>query len=131
MSETQPFSSRVSIVARLVPLFSYAISMAGCALGSLQIIRTFEAMRNAETAGIGAVAGGMAEASLTTAIVLDLGILVGLIGIAVIVVRALITTSTASPSGWYFLIIGGLSLSPLALLWKAESLFDSGYLTRI
>ena len=36
--------------------------------------------------------------------------------------RSLITTTTAAPSGWFFLITGGLSLIPLGLLWKAGSL---------
>ena len=116
------FSSSVSILARLVPVFSYAIPMLGAALSALLLMGAMNAMRNAETAGIAAVAGGMSEASLTIAIALYLGIFVGVIGIVVMVVRSLITTSSASPSGWFFLSSGSLSLIPLGILWKAGSL---------
>ena len=114
--------SRVSILARLLPAFSNAIPLAGAALSALLMMGVMNAIRNAESAGIAAVAGGMSEASLTIAIALYLGIFVGVIGIVVMVVRSLITTSTASPSGWFFLIAGGLSLIPLGLLWEAQSL---------
>jgi hypothetical protein len=118
----QTTSARVSILARLVPTFSYVIAMLGAALSSLLIVRTFQGMKNAETAGIAAVAGGLSEASQTAAIALYLAIFVGVIGIVVMIARSLMTTATASPSGWFFLITGGLSLIPLALLWEAESL---------
>jgi len=114
--------AKVSILARLVPLFSYVIAMLGAALSSLLIVRTFEGMRNAEAAGIAAVAGGLSEASQTAVIALYLAIFVGVIGIVLMIARSLMTTATASPSGWFFLITGGLSLIPQALLWKAESL---------
>lgn len=113
---------RVSIVARLVPSLSSIIGMAGGALGSVMIVQTFQGMRNAETAGIAAVAGGLSEASQATAISLYLAILVGVIGLGVVIARPLMTTVTASPSGWLLVITGGLGFIPLALLWKAESL---------
>jgi hypothetical protein len=114
--------SRVSILARLVPAFSYAMPMLGAVLSSLLINRAFEAMRNAESAGIAAVAGGMAEANLPVLIGLYFAIFLGLIGIVVMVVRCFMSTTTASPSGWFFLIFGGISLIPLLLLWEAQSL---------
>ena len=114
--------SKVSIIARLVPSLSYVIAMLGAVVSAMLIIRTFQAMRNAETAGIAAVAAGMAEASQAVAILVYLAIFVGVIGLVVMVVRLLTTTATASPSGWFFLISGGLGLVPVTLLWKAESL---------
>ncbi len=112
----------VSILARLVPSFSYMIGMGGAALGSVMIVRTFQGMRNAETAGIAAVAGGLAEASQTMAVALYLAIFFGFIALALMMVRALTSPATASPTGWFFLITGGLAFIPIGLLWKAESL---------
>ncbi|MDX6383620.1 MAG: hypothetical protein QOK48_1193 [Blastocatellia bacterium] len=114
--------SRISILARLVPSLSYLIGMGGAALGSMMIVRTFEGMRNAETAGIAAVAGGLSEASQAMAIALYFAIVVGAIGMVIMIARALMATATASPSGWLFIVTGGLSLIPLAIVWKAESL---------
>lgn len=126
VSDGQPVPSRISILARLVPVFSYAIPMLGAALSALLINRVLEAMRNAESAGIAAVAGGMAEADLAITIALYLGVFVGFIGIVAMVIRCFMSTTTASPSGWFFLITGGLSLIPLLLLWRAQSLLVQG-----
>lgn len=122
LTDDQTVSVRVSILARLIPSFSYVIGMLGAALGSILIVQAFQAMRNAETAGIAAVAGGLSEASQATAIALYLAIFMGGIGIVIMIVRSLMTTNTSSPSGWFFLITGGLSLIPLAFLWQGESL---------
>lgn len=114
--------SRVSILARLVPVFSYLVPLAGASLSVLLIVRTFRAMRNAETAGIAAVGAGMSEANLPVLIGLYVAIVLGVIGIIVIVVRCFMSTITASPSAWFFLVAGGFGLIPLVLLWEAESL---------
>lgn len=122
LSDMQPAPSRVSILARLVPAFSYAIPLAGAALSSLLIVRAFQAMRNGETAGIAAVTAGMSEANLPVLIGLYFAIFVGVIGIVVMVIRCFMSTTTASPSAWFFLVAGGPGLVPLVLLWEAESL---------
>jgi len=96
--------------------------MLGAWLSSLLIVRAFQGMRYAETAGIGAVTAGMAEANPPILIGLYFAIFVGVIAIVVIVVRCFMSTTTASPSGWFFLVGGGLGFIPLVLLWKAESL---------
>lgn len=114
--------SRVSILARLVPAISYAIPMLGAVLSSLLMNRTLEAMRNVESAGIAAVAGGMAEANLPVLVALYLAIFLGLIGIVVMVVRWFISKTTVAPSGIFFLILGGITLIPILLLWEAQSL---------
>ena len=114
--------SRVSILARLVPSFSYAIPMLGAALSALFLLGVIRAMRYAKAAGIAAVAGGMAEANLAVAVALYLAIFVGFIGIVVMVIRSFMSTTTASPAAWFFLITGIISLIPLILLWEAQSL---------
>ena len=114
--------SRVSILARVVPSLSYALPALGAALSALLVINVMEAMRNAESAGIAAVAGGMSEANLAVVLTLYLAIFVGFIGIIVGLVRAFTTTTTASPAGWFFLIAGLLGLAPMLTLWQAESL---------
>lgn len=118
--------SRVSILARLVPVLSYLVPLAGSALSALLIVRTFQAMRNAETAGIAAVSTGISEANLPVLIGLYFAILLGTIGIIVIVVRCFISTTTASPSAWFFAVAGSLTFIPLVFLWKAESLLIQG-----
>lgn len=117
--------SRVSILARLVPAFSYAIPMVGAALSALFLLGVIRAMRNAETAGIAAVAGGLAEANLAVVVALYLAIFVGFIGIVVMVIRSFMSTTTASPAAWFFLITGIISLTPALLWWEAQSLMVS------
>jgi hypothetical protein len=121
----EQFPSRVSILARLVPVFSYVISMFGAALSALLLLGVIRAMRMAETAGIAAVAAGLAEADLAIVIALHLAIFVGFIGIVLMVIRSFMSTTTASPAAWFFLITGILSLVPLLLLWEAQSLMVS------
>ena len=121
-TNAQPALSIVSILARIVPSISYALPAMGAALSALLFIKVMRAMRYAEAAGIAAVAGGMSEANLAVVLTLYLAIFVGFIGIIVGLVRAFTTTTTASPSGWFFLIVGILGLSPMLTLWQAESL---------
>jgi len=121
-TNAQSALSRVSILARIVPSISYALPAMGAALSALLFIKVMQAMRNAEAAGIAAVAGGMSEANLAVVLTLYLAIFVGFIGTIVGLVRAFTTTTTASPSGWFFLIVGVLGLAPMLTLWQAESL---------
>src|SRR5947209_2809426 len=122
VGNNKSISSRVSILARLVPAFSYAIPMFGAALSAVLFMGVMRAMRMAESAGIAAVAGGMAEADLFVLVALYLAIFVGVIGIVVMVIRSLMATTTASPSSWFFLINGSLGFVPLLLLWEAQTL---------
>jgi hypothetical protein len=114
--------SRVSILARLIPAFSYALPAIGAALSAILFMGVMRAMRNAESAGIAAVAGGMSEADLAILIALYLAVVAGFAGVVVAVIRTQVTTTTASPSGWFYLIAGVLGFVPVALLWHAESL---------
>ena len=113
---------RASILARLIPAISYALPAFGAAVSAWLFVGVMEAMKNAESAGIAAVAGGMAEANLTVVITLYLAIFVGLIGVIIGLVRAFSITTTASPSAWLFLIMGVLGIAPMLILWRAESL---------
>jgi hypothetical protein len=121
-TNAQAVPNRVSILARLAPSLSYALPALGAALSALLFINVMQAMRNAESAGIAAVAGGMSEANLAVVLTLYLAIFVGFIGIIVGLVRAFTTTTTASPAGWFFLIVGLFGLAPMLTLWQAESL---------
>jgi hypothetical protein len=118
----QAVPTRVSILARLIPAISYALPALGAALSALLFIGVMQAMRNAESAGIAAVAGGMSEANVSTVIALYLAVFVGLIGIVVGIVRCVSPTTTASPATWFFLVAGILGLAPVLTLWQAESL---------
>jgi hypothetical protein len=121
-SDGQSNPSRVSILARLIPAFSYALPTIGAALSAVLFMGVMRAMRNAESAGIAAVAGGMSEADLAILIALYLAVVVGFAGIVVAVIRTQVTTTTVSPSGWFHLIASVLGFVPVALLWQAESL---------
>jgi hypothetical protein len=124
-SQTEPGSppARVSILARLVPVISLCAPLLGAAVCALMLMRVLEAMRHAETAGIAAVTGGMAEADLAMTITLYLGLFFGFIGIVVMAVRAFRAKTTASPSTWFFGLGGLLTLVPLVFLWSAQSFF--------
>lgn len=118
--------ARVSILARLVPNISLCIPLIGEALCALVLMRVLEAMRQAETAGIAAVTGGMAEANLAMSIALYFGLAVGFMGIVVMAIRAFTATTTASPSAGFFAVGGLLTLLPLVFLWAAQSFFLDG-----
>lgn len=118
----QPASPRVSIIARVVPALSYALPALGAAISSLLLIRVFQGLRNAETSGMAAITGGISEANLAILITLYLGVVVGLGGVVIGLVRMFTTTVTASPSAWYYLIAGLVGVTPMFAHWHAQSL---------
>jgi len=114
--------ARVSILARIAPALSYALPALGAAISALMLINVFQAMRNAEAAGLGAVSAGMREANLPIVVALYLGIILGFAGVVIALVRMFTTITTATPSAWYFLFVGVVGLVPILLLWEAQSL---------
>ena len=114
--------ARVSILARVAPAFSYALPALGAAISALMLINVFQAMRNAEAAGLGAVSAGMREANLPIVVALYLGLILGFAGVVIGLVRMFTTITTAPPSAWYFLFVGVVGLVPILLLWEAQSL---------
>ena len=114
--------TRVSILARLVPVLSYALSSFGAAVTAFLIISVLRAMRNAEMAGAAAVAAGISEANVAILVCLYLAIAIGLAGVVIGLVRMFTSTTTASPSAWFFLITGVLGLVPILTLWSAQSI---------
>lgn len=120
--QQQTTPPRVSIIARLVPALSYALPALGAGVSGMLLLSVLRAMRNAEGAGIGAVAAGISEANVAILVTLYLAIVVGGAGVVIGLVRLFTTTSTASPSAWYYLIGGILGLLPMFALWRAQSL---------
>src|SRR5688572_24718577 len=118
----QPTPARVSITARLVPTLSYALPALGVGVSAMLLLSVLRAMRNAEGAGIGAVAAGISEANIAILVTLYLAIVVGAAGVVIGLVRLFTTTVAASPSAWYYLIAGILGLMPMFALWRAQSL---------
>lgn len=100
--------------------------MLGAALSALLLMNVMRAMRFAEAAGVGAVAGGMAEANLPVLVALYFALFMGLIGIVVMVIRCFVSITTASPSAWFFAIGAVLASMPLMFLWEAQSLMVTG-----
>lgn len=123
-------TNKASILARIAPAFSSLMVMVGAAISALLIMGVLNAMRNAEAAGIGAVAIGLAEASLPTVVALYLAIFVMAIGVIVMIIRAATNPTTASPSALFFAIILLLSFLPLGLAWKANSLLIGTLMAR-
>lgn len=121
MTDEQILSQRVSIIARIVPAFSYALPALGAAVSALLFVRVMEAMRNAEAAGIAAVAAGISEANVAIIVTLYLAVFVGVAGLIIGIARTFSTTKTATPSAWFFLIAGALGLIPMFTLWCAQS----------
>ena len=117
-----PKPTRVSILARIVPALSYALPALGAAISALLFIRVMEAMRNAEAAGIAAVAGGISEANIAIVVTLYLAVFVGLAGLGIGIARTFSITKTATPSAWFFLIAGTLGVFPMFTLWCAQSM---------
>lgn len=114
--------TRASILARIAPAISYALPTLGAAISALLFINVMQAMRNAETAGIAAVAAGVSETNIAILVSLYLAIAVGFIGIVVAFIRLFTSTKTGSPSGWFYLITGVIGLVPMFALWQAQSL---------
>jgi hypothetical protein len=114
---------RVSVLGRLVPAFSYGVAAPACAVSAVLLFGLLRALKPAEIASVAAVAGGMAEATLPTALALYFACAVGVIAVLVAIIRLFTTNTTASPSALFFLIAGFVGLLPLALLWEAESVF--------
>jgi len=114
--------TRASILARIAPAISYALPTLGAAISALLFINVMQAMRNAETAGIAAVAAGVSETNIAILVSLYLAIAVGFIGIVVVGIRLFTSTKTGSPSGWFYLITGVIGLVPMFALWQAQSL---------
>lgn len=122
ITNENPTSARVSVAARLVPAVAFIIVAAGAVLSALYIRNTFLAMRNAETAGVAAVAEGLAGSNLFMLIALYVAIVCGFIGILLFVARLFMETKTVAPSAWFFVFITAVGLLPTALLWTAESM---------
>ena len=114
--------SRVSILARIIPALSYALPAIGAAGSAFLFINVMRAMRDAETAGIGAVSAGISEANMVIVITLYLAIVVGLIGIVAGFTRMFVKTTTASPSAWFYFVMGVFGFAPMFALWQAQSL---------
>ena len=122
--------TRVSIIARVVPAFSYVLPALGAAVSAMLLLNVLRAMRHAEAAGIGTVTAGISEANVAILVTLYLAILVGGAGVVIGLVRLFTTTTTASPSAWYYLLAGLLGMAPMFALWRAQTLLLDAIIPR-
>lgn len=120
--QAQPTPARVSILARIVPALSCILPAFGAALSAVLLLNVLNAMSSAEAAGIAAVASGLSRANLAILVTLYLALFVGLAGVVIGLVRMFTTTTTASPSAWYYLIAGVIGIVPMLALWRAQTL---------
>ena len=112
----------VGILPRIISALSYALPAFGAAVSAWLFIGVLRAMRNAEAAGIGAVAAGLSEANVAILVTLYLAVILGIVGVAIGLVRAFTPSTTASPSAWYFLITALIGFVPMLTLWRGQSL---------
>jgi hypothetical protein len=120
-----PERVRVSIFERIVPFAALALAAIGGAAGGWSIISLMNTLRAVENAGIAAVAGGLAEYTWFPLGFLYAAAALGVVAICVAIGRLVVETKTASPSGVSYLVLGLLSLVPLAFVWQAGSLIIS------
>ncbi len=109
----QPAKVRVSIFERIVPLAAFALAAAAGGVGGALIISLLNTLYWAESAGKGALSGGLAEYTIYPLALLYAVAALGVVGICVAIGRMVISTSTSSPSGVSYIILGVLSLIPL------------------
>ena len=114
-------TARVATLPRVIAGLSYSLVAIGAGLSGRMIWRTLEAMRMAENAGVGAVTGAMSESTLPVVVGLYMAILCGFGAIITALVRLNITTTKASPPGWFYAAAALPSLLLLVFLWLAES----------
>lgn len=123
--EIPPERVRVSIFERIVPFSALALAAVGGAAGGWSIISLMNTLREAESAGIAAVAGGLAEYTWFPLIFLYVAAALGVVAICVAIGRLVIETKTASPSGISYIVLGLLSLIPVGLVWRSGTLIIS------
>ena len=121
---------RISILARMVAALPCWSVMLGAACAAISIKGAVEGMRNAESAGIAAVASGMAGANLALVIALYVAIFLMMIAVVVAVIRNFVVIKTVSPSAWFFVVIGTMAIVPLALIWEGDSLLMGALMSR-
>lgn len=123
-SPLEPPSNRVAVIPRLIVALSYSMAALGASFSAFALFRVLGAMRFAETAGIAAVAGGIAETNVPVLVGLYFAIGGGFIAIITAVVRTIVQTTTASPPAWFY-FISTLAFLSAGLLWITESIFIS------
>lgn len=116
-------SPRIAVIPRLIATLSYSLAALGASLSGFLLFRVLRAMRDAETAGISAVTGGIAEASVPVLVGLSLAVAGGFIAVITAAVRLVVPTSTVSPPAWFSLITAALSSLSVGVLWLTESIF--------
>lgn len=104
--------ARVSILERLVPSLGFAIAAFSGVIGGLMIMRVFNTLRVAETAGYAAFFGGIAEVEFGVGVVLVVAAIFTGIGVIFSAVRMFTTNTTSSPPGILLLLVGVISLTP-------------------
>ena len=114
---------RMAVIPRLLAMCSYSLAALGAALSAFWLHRVLEAMRVAETAGISAVTGGLAESNIPVLVGLYAALAGGFITIIVAAVRTGITTTTVSPPAWFYFITAALCFRPVGLCWATQSMF--------
>ena len=121
---------RMAVIPRLLAMCAYSLAALGASLSAFGLYGVLEAMRVAESAGIGAVTGGLAESNIPVLVGLYAAIAGGFITIIVAAVRTGIATTTVSPPAWFYFVTGALCFLPAGLFWATQSMFISGVVSR-
>ncbi len=120
-----PERVRVSIFERIVPFGAMAVAVFAGQIGAYLIAKMLLVPADAENLGVAALSGGLAEQTVYPLVLLYAAAALGIVAICVAIGRLVIATKTASPSGISYIVLGILSLVPVALVWNAGSLIIS------
>lgn len=103
---------RVSIIERLVPSLGLAVTALAGVVGAVMIFRFISLLRLSESAGYYSFFAGVLEIEFGVTIVLIFATILTTLGGFVALIRLFTTNTKSSPPGFFFLILGLLSLVP-------------------
>jgi len=114
-----PVSSQVSILERVIPAASFGLASIGGIVGAVLTISMFTQLREAENAGMEAIAGAMATVNFLMLGLLGLSLLIGIGALITNIVRMSSDQPRSSPPGFTYLIAGIPNLiSPMLVAWS-------------
>jgi hypothetical protein len=114
-----PESSQVSILERVIPAASFGLASISGLVGAVLTISMFTQLREAENAGMEAIAGAMATVNSLMLGLLGLALLVGIGELITNIVRMSSDQPRSSPPGFTYLLAGLPNLvSPMLVAWS-------------
>lgn len=105
-----------------IPALVYLIPLIGAALSAFFQFDMMQRWIAQKGVGAEVIFAVLAESMFPVLVSLYLQIVLGFVVCIILIVRMVMETKTASPSGWFFLLGGILCLIPLIILFEAQSM---------